>query len=168
MSEQSDRGRRRFFTGLLAGVLTGGILATGLTAFALGGPPRWGLAGWHGAHGGDPAAMQERMEFAVDWVLSRVGASDAQRQQVKSIVTKAHADLASLREQHLQHRRDFLERLTQPSVDRAGLEQLRQAELRLADQASARIVQAVADAADVLTPDQRAALVQHLERFHGH
>jgi Spy/CpxP family protein refolding chaperone len=101
-------------------------------------------------------------------VLSRVGASDAQRQQVKGIVAQAHADVASLRDQHLQNRQAFLERLTQPAVDRAGLEQLRQAELALADKASARLVKAVADVGDVLTPDQRTALVQHLERFHRH
>ncbi len=138
-TSSSGRGRRRFFTGLLAGVLTGGVLATGLTAFALGGPP-WGPGSWHGMHGGDPAARQERLEFATDWILNRVGASDPQREQVKSIVTQAHADVASLRDQHLQNRRAFLDRLAQPSVDRAGLEQLRQAELALAEKASARIV----------------------------
>ncbi len=163
-----DRGRRRFLTGLLAGVMAGGILATGLTVFALGGPPPWGPGGWHGPHGGDPAVVQERLEFATDWLLSRVGASDAQREQVKGIVVQAHADLAGLRDQHLQNRRALLEKLAQPSVDRSGLEQLRQAELALAEKASARIVRAVADAADVLTPEQRTQLVQRLERLHGH
>ncbi len=167
-TSSTDHGGRRFFTGLLAGVLGGGLLATGLTVFALGGPPGWGPMGWHGAHAADPAAMQERLEFATDWVLSRVGASDAQREQVKRIVAQTHADIASLRDQHLQNRQAFLERLTQPSVDRAGLEQLRQAELARAEKASARIVKAVADVADVLTPEQRNLLVQHIQRLHAH
>jgi Spy/CpxP family protein refolding chaperone len=39
-------------------------------------------------------------------------------------------------------------------------------QIRLADQASQRIVQGIADAAEVLTPEQRAALVARLERHH--
>ena len=56
-------------------------------------------------------------------------------------------------------------RLTQPNVDRATLEDLRRAELQLAESASSRIVTALADIADVLTPEQRAELVKMAERF---
>ncbi len=38
-TSSTDHGGRRFFTGLLAGVLGGGLLATGVTVFALGWPP---------------------------------------------------------------------------------------------------------------------------------
>jgi Spy/CpxP family protein refolding chaperone len=162
----TDRGRRRFFVGLVTGGLVGGVLATGLTAFGIGGPPGWGPGGWHGRRGWDPAARQERLEFATDWMLSRVGATDAQRTQVKAQVSDALRDLTPLREQHVEHRQAMLERLAQPTVDRAALEQLRQAELQLAEKASARLLQAVAGIADVLSPDQRAALVQLVERFH--
>lgn len=164
----NGRGRRRFFTGLLIGALGGGLLTTGLTAFGMGGPAGWGPGGWHGPRGWDPAAMQERLEFATDWMLSRVGATEAQRERVKTQVGEALRDLAPLRDQHRQHRRALLERLAQPTVDRAALEQLRQAELQLAEKASGRILQAVAEIAEVLTPDQRAALVQRIERFHRH
>ncbi len=164
----TDRGRRRFFTGLLAGGLVGGLLATGLTTYGMGGPPGWGPGGWHGRRGWDPAAAQERLEFATDWMLSRVGATEAQRERVKTQVGEALRELGPLRDQHRQHRQALLERLAQPTVDRAALEQLRQAELQLAEKASARILQTVAEVAEVLTPDQRAALVQRIERFHPH
>ena len=45
------------------------------------------------------------------------------------------------------------------------LEDLRRAELQLAESASQRIVTALADVADVLTPEQRAELVKMAERF---
>jgi Spy/CpxP family protein refolding chaperone len=38
--------------------------------------------------------------------------------------------------------------------------------MALAEDASARLVTAVADAADVLTPEQRRALVEEHEHFH--
>jgi Spy/CpxP family protein refolding chaperone len=55
--------------------------------------------------------------------------------------------------------------LTQPDVDRATLEDLRRAELQLAESASQRIVTALADVSAVLTPEQRVELVKMAERF---
>lgn len=161
-------GRRPFLAGLLAGGLAGSLLATGVTAFSLGiaGPGGWGRHGWHSRDALTPEAARERLEFATDWMLSRVNATEQQRQQVKATVAGALQDVAPLREQHHKNRQAFVEALTQPSVDRTALEQLRQAELKLAESASVRIVQALADVADVLTPEQRAALVRLADRFH--
>jgi Spy/CpxP family protein refolding chaperone len=50
-------------------------------------------------------------------------------------------------------------------VDRAALEELRRAELQLAEQASTRIVTALGDIADALTPEQRAELLKLAEQF---
>jgi Spy/CpxP family protein refolding chaperone len=101
-------------------------------------------------------------------MLGRVGATEAQREQVKAQLGEALRELGPLREQHRRHRQAILDRLAQPTVDHAALEQLRQAELELAEQASRRLLQTVAEVAEVLTPDQRVALVQRLERFHPH
>ena len=159
--------RRRFMTGLVAGGLLGGLLATSIGAWSnhQGGP-----GGWHG--GGrwcrsavSPEAQRERVEFATDWMLNKLNASDAQRGQIKTIVASALQDLAPVRDEHRQHREAFLAALTQPNVDRAALDDLRRAELQLAETASSRIVTALADVADVLTPEQRAELVQLAERF---
>jgi Spy/CpxP family protein refolding chaperone len=157
--------RRRFFAGLLAGTALGGMLATGVSAFSHDGP------GWGGRCMGrpvsSPEAQRERLEFATDWVLNKTNAADQQKQQVKAVVQSALQDLAPIREQHRQHREAFTTALTQPTVDRATLEQLRKSELELAEAASTRIVRALADVADVLTPEQRTQLmklVEHLRR----
>ena len=65
-------------------------------------------------------------------------------------------------------RRQAVELLSRESVDRAALETLRADQLRLADQASMRFTQALADVADVLTPEQRKQLAERIGRWHGH
>jgi periplasmic protein CpxP/Spy len=159
--------RRRFVTGLVAGGLLGGLMATTFGAWSSnhGGPGGWHGGGrWCRASMG-PEAQRERAEFATDWMLNKVNATDAQRSQIKAIVAATLEDLMPVRDEHRQHREAFLAALTQPNVDRATLEDLRRAELQLAESASQRIVTALAEVADVLTPEQRAELVKMVERF---
>jgi Spy/CpxP family protein refolding chaperone len=72
----------------------------------------------------------------------------------------------ALKEQHVSAHKQLHEILSADVIDRARLEAVRTDQIRLADQASQRIVQGIADAAEVLTPEQRAALVARLERHH--
>ena len=92
--------------------------------------------------------MKTRIEFATDWLLSRIEASEAQHQQVKAIVQATVQDLAQMREQHHQNRQALMRALAQPTIDRPTLEDIRHAELLLADTASERIVTALADVAN--------------------
>lgn len=160
--------RRWLLGGLLAGGLFGSLatLSAGLHA-QMDGACRLHRVG-HGHHGGwlgndmNPEAMAERIDFTTDWALSRVGASDEQRTRVKAIVKAAATDLAEARSQHRANRAAFLAAMQAPAIDRDALETLRQAELQLADAASNRLLSALAEAAEVLTPEQRAALAARL------
>jgi Spy/CpxP family protein refolding chaperone len=71
-----------------------------------------------------------------------------------------------VREQHLAQRQALLEALKQPTIDRQALEQLRQAKLQLAETASSRLAEALADIAEVLTPEQRTELLAFAARWH--
>ncbi len=106
------------------------------------------------------------MAFATDWALSRIRASAEQRQQVQRIVQEAVRDLEPVKTQHQQHRQTLLEALGQATVDRDILQQVRSAEVQLLDTASNRLVDAMAEIAETLTPEQRTELLSLMARFH--
>lgn len=153
--------RRRFW--LMAGVA--GAIAT-LAACAPGHHRHGdGPMGMHGQM--DPESMGKRVDKAVDWVLSDVQASAEQKQKVAGIARQAIGELAPLRDQHRAARKRAVELLAAPSVDRAAMESLRAEQMQLAEQASRRMTQALADVADVLTPEQRGRLKERLDKRMG-
>ena len=168
-----SRARRRFLTGVITGGLLGSLLAggIGMYAHAQHGPGWWFHAG-HGPGGHfrhaayDPEMMSARLEFATDWLLSRIEANDEQRQRVKAIVQATVHDLGQVREQHIQNRQMLLQTLAQPTIDRTVLGDIRHTGLQLVDTASERIVTALADVAEVLTPEQRTKLAEFMSRWH--
>ena len=98
-------------------------------------------------------------------MLGKVDATPEQKTRIKSIVQDALKDLTQLREQHVKNRDAFMSALSQQTVDRDALKQIRASEMQLAESASDRFVNAIADAADVLTPEQRAKLVEMANQF---
>jgi Spy/CpxP family protein refolding chaperone len=149
--------------------IIGGIAATGLLAaigvYAHGGPGCGHRARW--SADASPEVMQRRLDAGVRWVLADVSATEEQQRRISEITAAALQDLRPLRDQHLAARRTAAGLLAQPTLDRAALETLRAQELALADQASRRVVQALADAAEVLTPEQRALLAARMEQRRG-
>ncbi len=164
----SDRNPRRLFfkRAAVATAIASAATATGLgiQAFAHGGGPgRWHGGGFMGAPL-DPATLDEHLDRMLGHLYVEVGATDAQKQQLAPIVKGAARELLPLRAQMRDARRQAAELLSQATIDRNALETLRADQLRLAEQASKRFTQALADIAEVLTPDQRKQLA---ERFSG-
>ena len=80
-------------------------------------------------------------------------------------VLYTYNDLPELRAKHLEARKQLVETLAAPTVDRAKLEALRVDQMKLAETATKRVADAVADVAEVLTPAQRADLARRFERW---
>ena len=116
----------------------------------------------------NPEAFHEHAQVAVKWALRDVDATEEQQQRVTAILKGAVDDLHKLKDRHRQNRADFAAQLGGATVDRARLEEIRKAELALADEASRRLVAALADVADVLTPEQRQELLEKFQRLHQH
>lgn len=160
--------RRRFFR--RAAIVTAiATLATGVGLKAFAGGHGWG--GWHrgGLMGAqlDPARLDEHLDRMLRHLYVEVDATDAQKQQLAPIVKAAARDLLPMRDRIRDARLQAVTLLSQPAVDRAALEALRAGQVQLAEQASRRFTQALADVADVLTPEQRKQLAERAARWHG-
>ena len=107
-----------------------------------------------------------RIERFVGHGLADVDATAEQKAQVTAILQSTHADVHALADRHASLHRELHTILSAPVIDRARLEGVRADGMRLADEASQRIVSGIADAAEVLTAEQRAALVAEAQRHH--
>ncbi len=155
-------GRHGFLSGIVLGAVTAALLTVSIGAFAQSGfrdGLRWG--------GSEPELRAEHVEFVLDVALNRIDATGEQRLEVTAIVQGLVADMQAVAQQRDSAHDAIREILLQPSVDRAALEQLRANGILQADTASQRLAQAVADVADVLTPEQRIELME-LRRFRRH
>ena len=160
---------RRPWRRIAIATLNGGVVAgAGFKALAHGGPfgGPGGHRGWHMGPGQmDPESMQRRTEAMAKFWLADVDASEAQQKRIAEIMALTMKELAPLREKHMEARKQVMSELTKPQIDRAALEAIRVQELALAEQFSRRITQSIADAAEVLTPDQRQALLEHVHSW---
>jgi Spy/CpxP family protein refolding chaperone len=143
---------KRFVLGTLLGGLAAGL---SWRAFAHGG----GHHGW-GAGPVDPAAMNERIEHFIKHLAVEVDATPDQQQRLAAIAKGAAQDLVPIRNQAREARQQAIALFSAPTVDRQAIESLRVAQIERADTASRRLVQALADAADVLTVEQRKRLAE--------
>ena len=143
--------RRRWFAGIAA---LGGLGLLGAQVQAHG----WGR---HGAL--DPEERARRLDYRIGRLVRDVGGTPEQKQRLVAIASAAMADLQPLREQARQARLRSLQLLAAPVIDRSALEQQRLLQAQALDARSRRTVQAMADAAEVLTPEQRAKVAERMQ-----
>jgi len=153
---QAGNTRRRWFAGLAT---LGGLSLLGIQTQAQSLGRRRNL---------DPEEIARRLVNRIDRLIAAVGGTAQQKDQLVAIATAAQADLQPIREQMRQARLRGLELLAAPVIDRAALEQLRVTRMQAADAKSKRRVQAMADAAEVLTPQQRTQVAERLKQHAAH
>ncbi|MDX2258263.1 MAG: Spy/CpxP family protein refolding chaperone [Hyphomicrobiaceae bacterium] len=168
-----QRGPRRLVK--LAAVALGGLLVGGFagTAFSHGpfGPgfgPHFG--GFHKVGFFGPRSIedaQSRAERMAKHLAVEVDANAQQTEKLVSIAKALAADVYPMRETMQEARKRGIDLVTAPSLDRAAIEALRAEQMGKADALTKRLTTALADAAEVLTPDQRKVLAERVAEFRG-
>ena len=172
--QQPPRRRCRGKAWIVVLVIAAGLTGAAATkAFSRG--PGFG-PGWHGGMMGgpgmigesfDPAQAEDRADRMVRHMAIELEATDAQQDKLRAVVKAAVKDLVPMREKAQSARLKARELLTQPTVDRAEIERFRTEQIAFADTFTKRVTQAIGDAAEILTPDQRRKLNDHLPPMGG-
>jgi len=160
-----EMNRRRWIGLSLVAIAGAGALAALLAAPALGGGGPFGHGGW-GRHG-HQRMSEKHIRAGVEWTLRGIDASDEQVDRITTIATSTVTELRGLHEAHDGAREQLVAALGGASVDRAALETLRAEHVAAADDASRKITDALAQIAEVLSPEQRAELVAEHAKFHA-
>ena len=101
-------------------------------------------------------------------ILDRVGATQAQRDQIRAIWTGLRPQLRAERAQHKSLRQQMVAALTAPTINAGEVERLRKQSMASADKTSALFTQGMVASAQVLTPEQRKQAQAELAKGGGH
>ncbi len=169
MSDQSSSGGkgggRRTLT-LVVVALVAALVGGATTHFAFGHGRHHGEFGFgHGFGHEDMSAtdVQTHIDRMVEHFARHTNATADQQAKLATIAKAAATDLMPLHQQFFEAHKKAIELLRQPMIDRTAIEALRAEQIARADAASKRLTQALADAAEVLTPQQRAQFLNHFD-----
>src|SRR5262245_143355 len=160
-SRSSRRGM--FVIALLAVALLAGLTGN-LLPSAFGQGLAWQHFGMRGGgpFGGplSPAQIDDRIERMTKHMAIELDATAEQQAKLATITKAAVADLRPLQEKARAARAQAVTFLTAPTIARSAIERLRADNIGLAETARKRIAQALQDAADVLSPEQRRKVAE--------
>ena len=155
---QPPRGRTRKAAWIAVAVIAVGLTGAAATsAFSRG--PGFGPMHWHG--GGfmrgpmTPAQIEDRADRMVRHLAVEVDASNDQQDKLRAIAKAAVKDIVPMRDKVHASREQARKLLTESTVNRAEIERLRAEQVALADAFSKRVAQALGDAGEILTVEQR-------------
>jgi periplasmic protein CpxP/Spy len=124
----------------------------------------WAQPGGPAMHGGMWGGNSEHMQR----LLSSINATDDQKARIQHIMQKAAADMAGQREAGRTLREKARAIFAAPTVDANAAEQVRQQMLAQHDQNSRRMMAAMLEVSQVLTPEQRLQVAQHMQKIARH
>jgi len=159
--ESRPRGRRWLFAFFISAAAVFGFAAGKVHS-----APWWHFAGHR--HALDAEEIDYLVDHRVNRMLSNVDATPEQRTKITSIVKATVNDVRALRKGPWDGREKFAGLLKADSIDRSALESLRAEQIGNADAATKRVVQGLADVAEVLTPEQRRKIIERWDSWHSH
>ena len=129
--------------------------------------------GWHGGgrHGGwrhsemSAEEMDKHVERMVKHLAIEIDATDAQEERLIVLAKALVADVRPVRKDMHDAGMEIGRILTAPTIDREALETLRSQRMAQVDSISKNLTTALADAAEVLTAEQRRIVAERIEQF---
>ncbi|ODR91448.1 Spy/CpxP family protein refolding chaperone [Sinorhizobium alkalisoli] len=107
------------------------------------------------------------MEHRIGSVLDELDATPEQEDKLWDIIDKARAEIRPTIRDFRETREEVIDLLGASTLDRAAAEKLRSERVAAIDEASRKMTTALLDAAEVLTPEQRAKLAERLKERRG-
>lgn len=153
---------RKSYKLAIVGVVAAGLLAVPAT-FAFAGGGGWKPCGGEARSAED---VRARLGHFEDRALDRVDATDEQRDRIGAILDDTAPRVFSHKQQLASLHEEAGELLVADTVDRAAIEDLRGDAVAAFDAATRDVFAAVADVAEVLTPEQRRELADLLDGWH--
>ncbi len=157
--------------GVAAAALVAGGIVIGAGGLAVAGGEMGGgmmgsEMGWHHHHhhGFMAGMLQRRVRGALD----NVGATTAQEDKVHDVIANATTELDKDKGERGAMRRQILDLMKAPTLDRDAFEKLRAQKVSEMDAKSKVVSNALFDAASQLSPEQRAKLVGDFEARMDH
>lgn len=164
VNETPNGGRRG--TAFIVGVGIAAVIAIGAgAAVAEGFKGGWGPGGPMGGMGGHMGMRFAEHRF--ERVMDEIGASDEQQDKIWAIVDRTRSDMRPVGRQFRGMREEVTALLSAPTIDKAAVEALRAKRIAEVDAASKTAVAALVEAAEVLTPEQRAKLAEEMKDMRG-
>lgn len=128
-------------------------------------------AGWGGGHKRSgfadmsEADIEKRVTKMVKHLSIEIDANEDQEKLIVAIATETAKDLQPLRAEFRAAGEELASLLTAETVDRQAIESLRAERLIATDDVSKKVINAIAQVSEVLTPKQREGLSARLDQF---
>lgn len=120
---------------------------------------------WFGRGPMTEERAQRRAARMARHLAAAVDATPDQTTKFKTIAAEFVTDVYPLRKEMKTARQEVVDILTSGTIDRAKLETIRATQMSKADEATKRMTQALADAAEVMTDKQRADLADRVQSW---
>ena len=98
----------------------------------------------------------------IERIADKVNATDEQKKKLNEIASRLNQDQTTRRTAMQSMRQKTIELLSANPIDTAAVEQVRASQIQFMDEQSKQMSQAMIEAAQVLTPEQRAQLANRM------
>ena len=120
-----------------------------------------------GSHFGSMSAEDREKQITrmVKHLAVEIDATDEQQTKLITLVKSVAEDMLPMKEKMQKSREEVIKLLTASTIDRGAIEAMRVAKLAEADTVSKNLANAIADAAEILTAEQRKTVAERIETF---